>query len=182
MHSKHRRGVRARRKAVASATPSHDRALARIALRTLVHEVVSNAARVQPAEVGFSAYFDPRNIRRYTVVPPAELDGGWEAKCAKRLRAQLGGRSHAELLALLTLARIGRGALVTTVRALHAELAEAFDTPRAALVELTLSHATSLAANVLAGYRRVRLGGEDRWLALTLDADNAKVREHARAA
>lgn len=182
MQPKHRHGVRSRRNAVALATPTHTRSLARITLRTLVHEVVSATARVQPAEVGFSAYFDPKNIRRYTIVPPAELDGGWEAKCARRLRAKLVGRTHAELLALLTLARIGRGALVTTVQVLHAELAQAFRTPRVALVELTLTHATSLAADVLAGYRRVRLGGEDRWLALTLDSDAAAVGERAHAA
>ncbi len=183
MQSKHRRGVRPRRNVVASATPTPDRALARLALRSLVHEVVSATAGVQPAEVGFSAYFDPKNIRRYTVVPPAELDGAWEAKCAKRLRAKLVGRTHPELLALLTLARVGRGALVTTVRALCTELAAAFPTPRATVVELTLTHATSLAGDVLAGYRRVRLGGEDRWLARTLDgATPVGGHEHADAA
>jgi hypothetical protein len=180
MQSQHRRGVRSRRNVAVSVTPA--RALARFALRTLVHEVVSDTARVQPAEVGFSAYFDPRNIRRYTIVPPAELDGGWESKCAKRLRAKLVGRSHAELLALLTLARIGKGALVTTVPVLYAELVQAFRTRRAALVELTLSHATSLAADVLAGYRRVRLGGEEVWLARTIDSGEAPSRERAHAA
>lgn len=182
MQPKHRRGVRSSRAPHASVSPSSDRALARLALRTLVHEVVSNAARVQPAEVGFSAYFSPANIRRYTTVPLRELDGRWEAKCAKRLRAQLAGRSFPELLALLTLARIGRGALITTVPVLYTELAQAFLTPRAVLVELTLTHATSLAADVLAGYRRVCLGGEDRWFALTLDSDAAAVGERARAA
>ena len=74
----------------------------------------------------------------------------------------------------------GKGALVTTVRALYDDLGAVFRTPRAALVELTLTHATSLAADVLAGYRRVRLGGDDRWLALTLG--EAPRRESARAA
>lgn len=115
-------------------------------------------------------------------MPPAELDGAWEAKCAKRLRAKLVGRTQAELLALLTLARIGKGALVTTVPALYVELAETFRTRRAVLVELTLTHVTSLAADVLAGYRRVRLGGEDRGLALTLDSDAAAVGERTHAA
>ncbi len=83
--------------------------------------------------------------------------------------AQLRGRSLPELLALLTLARIGWGALVTTVRTLHAELELTFRTPRAALKELTLTHAITLAPDILAGYRRVRLGGEAAWLARTLD-------------
>jgi hypothetical protein len=37
-------------------------------------------------------------------------------------------------------------------------------------VELITTHATTLAPDVLAGYRRARLRGDDAWLAATLDS------------
>jgi hypothetical protein len=52
------------------------------------------------------------------------------------------------------------------------------ETSDAVLTELTMTHATMLAPDVLAGYRRARLDGEDAWLAATL-GDPREVR-HGR--
>lgn len=43
------------------------------------------------------------------------------------------------------------------------------ETSDAVLTELTMTHATTLAPDVLAGFRRARVGGEDAWLAARLD-------------
>ena len=160
----------------------------RRALRAFILAAINATARVQPAEFGENAYFDPKQIRRYTIVADELLEGEWEEKCAVRLADILGDHSHAALLVLLTLARVGRGALVTTIPALHRDLAGAFETSDAVLTELTMTHATTLAPDVLAGFRRARVGGEDAWLAATLDAADdrtaparlrSRVRRHA---
>ena len=81
-------------------------------------------------------------------------------------RAMRTARRRCALRALvLTLARIGRGALVITIPALHGALAASFPTRDALLTKLTTTHAITLAPDLLAGYRRAGLGGEDRWLA-----------------
>jgi hypothetical protein len=79
---------------------------------------------------------------------------------------------HGEEPAITSDRRAFRAFILATINA--TARVQPAETSDAILTELTMTHATTLAPDVLAGFRRARLGGEDGWLAATLDLEPAR--------